>query len=185
MIETQYEDVQVQAGDGFNTAVAVSGSMALINTVVPMVIYWAWIYRKSAVSESNLPNYRVAWRYYWISNLMVWFIPTILWACTLSDSKHVKFFLANWFKWLYGPQWGAFAATAVWFMNSIKDMDSELLIDPDTPSYEIWLVTLLFFAVNITNVVIVLVYEDDLAEWYPYNWEETNNPDTVESEFDW
>ena len=58
------------------------------------------------------------------------------------------------------------------------------MVDPDTPSYEIWLVTLLFFAANITNIVIVLVYEDDLAEWYPYNWKETNDPD-VEDDFAW
>ena len=69
-------------------------------------------------------------------------------------------------------------------MNAIKEIDAEVLVDPDTPSYEIWLVTLLFFAANITNVVIVLVYEDDLAEWYPYNWKETNDSD-VEDDFAW
>ena len=69
-------------------------------------------------------------------------------------------------------------------MNAIKEIDAEVLVDPDTPSYEIWLVTLLFFAANITNVVIVLVYEDDLAEGYPYNWKETNDSD-VEDDFAW
>ena len=177
---TQQPQLMQDSEQGMNTSVAVHGVMSLINAVVPAIIYWVWIYgtKKSQPSGSEPTSYRVAWRYYWISNLLIWFVPTILWACTLGGSKHIKYFFVNWFKWLYGPQWGAFAATAVWFMNAMKNKDEELLMDPDTPYHEIVIVIFSFFAVSILNIVLVLVFEDDLAEWHPNNWSETNESDT-------
>ena len=176
-LDAEQQPHLMQTSDqGMNTAVAVHGIMSLVNTVVPALIYWIWIYGTKK-NITGTPSYRVAWRYYWISNLLIWFIPTILWASTMTDSKHVKYFFVNWFKWLYGPQWGAFAATAVWFMNAMKNKDEEMLMDPDTPYHEIVIVVFSFFAVSILNIVLVLIYEDDMNEWYPQNWSQTNDED--------
>ena len=156
------------------------GILSVFNTVVPAVVYWAWIYPKddAIVSPSN---YRVAWRYYWISNVTMWFIPAILWPITATDSDVPKYLFVNWFNWTYGPLWGAWAATAVWFMNSVKNKNWEYIMD--SSKGEIWAVVVTFFVVSATNVILRLVYESDLKEWYPYSWSETRDSNSNAADF--
>ena len=109
--------------------------------------------------------------------MFIWIVPTILWICTLSGNKYVKYLFVNWFKWFYGPQWGAFACTAVWFMNSVKNRDEEVAMNPNTPVHQLVITCVLFYAVSIANIVIVLVCMDSLAKWHPKSWSQTNESD--------
>ena len=109
--------------------------------------------------------------------MFIWLVPTILWICTLSGNKYVKYLFVNWFKWFYGPQWGAFACTAVWFMNAVKNRDEEVVMDPNTPVHQLVITCVLFYAVSIANIVIVLVCMDSLAKWHPKSWSQTNESD--------
>ena len=100
-------------------AVLLHGILSVLNSLVPAILYWFWIYQKDDMIH-GLSNYRVGWRYYWTSNLSMWFIPMILWPLTATGNAKIKYLYVAWFKWTYGPLWGAWAATAVWFMNSLK-----------------------------------------------------------------
>ena len=109
----------------------------------------------------------MGWRYYWNSNLIVWFVPTILWPLTLTGNKYIKYFFVNWFPFIYGPQWGALSSTAVWFMNAWKNKDIEVEKDPDTSEFEIIFTCIAFYFVGFLNIFLVLYFKADLYKWYP------------------
>ena len=136
------------------------GIMSVFNTVVPAILYWTWIYKKDDLTIGEPSNYRVGWRYYWISNLLMWFIPAILWPFAASDSDRSKYLYVNWFDWAYGPIWGAWAAAAVWMMNSLKNKNWNVVTN--TSKGEMWAVVVTFFAVQATNIILLLVFKNDL-----------------------
>merc|ERR1712087_703018 len=79
-------------------AVLVYGLLSLINALVPVIVYYAYINRKNFDLWLHQKTYRASWRSWYITNLMIWLIPLFLWGFTLKDKNMVKYIFVNWFK---------------------------------------------------------------------------------------
>ena len=158
--------------DKGSTAVLIHGILSVCNSIIPMVLYFAWINRKnSADIKANHKTYRAAWRSWYISNLMIWLLPTLVWAFTLKDSDVPKYIFVNWFKWMYFPLWAATAITGILFFAAmIKSKNSS-----SVKQREVIIIAMWYYAWSAVNIYFNIIELDNLIQWYPNSWSEARD----------
>lgn len=138
------------------------GIVAYLNTIVPVVLYFTW--KQSGNSFVKTQLYYWAWMLLWVSSLVVWSLPALLFPFTFWG-----FDAADWL-FLVTLQIVEIAPVSVYWVIFLLFLVSAA-VDTDltlTSGTERWIVAFVYLTWASGTSFVQIFYGHNLERWYLY-----------------